>query len=203
MKNNFLRGMVAGFIFTLLISSICRVTFYGLEGRIASSIDVFAINLVFMIVSALIVFFLKKLKVDNKITLISNILLILFGILVTVSIFYSKIIGIITFDYQIPGPIVELPNILWLIVLLCVTIRNVCVNKKYGLLKFTIGEVISVIILIGIDLVLNMCVNRPFHNATNVNEVINSIIQGICGIGIVVYSTYMLKKCVYSYKRID
>lgn len=117
MKNIFLRGMIVGFIFTLLISSICYITFYG-EYGISSSINVLNINLVFMIVSALIVFFLKKLKINNKIALISNILLILFGVLVMIGIFYEKISEIITVNYIMPGPTIKIPNMLWLIVLL-------------------------------------------------------------------------------------
>ena len=198
MKNNFLRGMIAGFIFTLLISSICCVTFYGLEYGIASSINVFAVNLVFMIISALIVFFLKKLKVYNKIALISNILLILFGILVVISIFYEKISGIITVNHIIPGSTIKIPNMLWLIVLLCVTIRNVCADKnqkKQGLLKFIIGELIAVIILSIVDLGLNEFIN-PFNNALDLNRLINSVIQGMCAILIIVYSLYMAKKCL-------
>lgn len=200
-KNNFLRGIIAGFIFTLLISSICYVTYYGLEYAIASSIDVFAVNLVFMIVSALIVFFLKKLRVDDKIALITNILLIIFGILVEIGIFYEKISEIITItiNYGVTGPQVKIPNIFWLIVLLCVTIRNVCTdeNQKHRLLKFIIGELIGVVILIIVHIGLGWFIDS-FNNALEVNRIINSVIQGICGILIVVYSLYMAKKCIDS-----
>lgn len=197
MKNIFLRGMIAGFIFTLLISSICYITFYGLEYGIASSIHVLTINLVFMIVSALIVFFLKKLKINNKIALISNILLILLGVLVMIGIFYEKISEIITVNYIIPGPTIKIPNMLWLIVLLSVTISNACADKdqKHGLLKFIIGELIAVIMFGMINFALSVFINE-FNNALDVNRVVNSVIQGMCAILIVVYSLYMAKKCL-------
>lgn len=201
MKNNFLQGIISGFIFTLLINSICCVTFYGLEYGIASSGDVFIINLVFMIISIFIAFVLKKLKILNKMNLISNVLLVLFGILILSSIFYEKIRGIITVDYIIPGPVVQVPSILWLIIILCITIRSIGMdeNQKYGLLKFLIGEIISLIILGAINLILFFCINS-FHNALAVNKIINNIIQGICSIWIIMYSTYLAKKSWDSYK---
>ena len=210
MKNSFWRGIIEGLIFTLLISSICDVTVYGLEGVIADSLTVFGINLVFMIISVLIVYFLKKFKVYNKISLISNILLILFGILIVISIFYGKIDGIISVDYMMPGTTVKVPNMLWLMVLLCVTIRNVCVDEKHGLLKFIIGELIAVIILSMVDFALCELINvfnngaiylsseiNDFNNkAINLSFKSNTVIRGIGGCLIVVYSLYMAKKCV-------
>lgn len=201
MKNSFFRGLISGFIFTLLISSICSVTFYGLEHGIASSIDVFIINLLFMMISIFVAFVLKKMRILNKMKLISNILIGLFGALVFSGIFYENIRGFLTIDYVIPGPIVQIPSVFWLIVVLGATIADTGIdeNQKCGLLKFMIGEIISVVILWVIDFVLTFSIGT-IHNAWEVNNIINSIIQGICSVGIIGYSTYRIKKYLDSYK---
>lgn len=197
MRNNILQGIIVGFIFTLLISSICCVTYYGLDYVIGVSIVVFGINLLFIAISALIVALFKKLTNNNKIVLISNILLSLFGILMIVSIFNKEIIKLITIDYTIPGPTIKIPNIIWLIILLCVTIGNSCTdnNQKHKILRFAIGQAISVVILSVIHNILFMNI-KIFNNALEVNNFINNVIQGICGIFIVIYFACMSKKCL-------
>ena len=199
MKNNYLQGLISGFILTLLISSICKVTFYGLEYGIASTIHVLSINILFIIISIFIVFLLKKLKIFNKIMLISNILLIIFGILTIINIFYGKIAEFITTDFVIPGPTVKVPSVIWFIVILCAMISSIgmCEKNKRILLKFGIGELVAIMLFGIIDIILNNISIIKFTIHTN--NLINAIIQVACGILIIGYSVYemnkQLKKC--------
>lgn len=199
MKNNYLQGLISGFILTLLISSICKVTFYGLEYGVASAIHVLSVNILFITISIFIVFLLKKLKIFNKIMLISNILLIIFGILTIINIFYGKISEFITTDFLIAGPTVKIPSVIWFIVILCAMISSIgmCEKNKRTLLKFGIGELAAIVLFGIIDMILN---NISIIKCTiHTNNLINSIIQVLCGVLITGYSVYetnkQLKKC--------
>lgn len=197
MRNKILQGIIVGFIFTLLISSVCCVTYYGLDYVIGVGVVVWGINLLFIAISALIAALFKKLTNTNKIILISNILLSLFGILMIAGIFNKEIIKLITIDYMIPGPTIKIPNIIWLIILLCVTIGNSSTNNnpKHEILRYAIGQAISVVILSIIHDILFANI-KTFNNALEVNNFINNVIQGICGVFIVIYFACMSKKCL-------
>lgn len=202
MKKIFLQGMILGLIFILLINSICDVTFYGSEFPISSSFEVLLVNLTTLILSTVIVLLLKKLDISNKIVQITNILLIVFGIIIVIGAFFEPIREIVTFNhlYGVTGPDIKLPNILWLLILLCVTISNIYsfLPQKWILSSFFIGELVSVIIISFINLLLEEFITT-FNNAIYISINLNVCIQVICGISIVIYFVYMTKKLPYGF----
>ena len=196
MKNNkFIKGIRTGFIFCLLINALCLVTYFGLEFAVADGNMVFGINLLFMIISAIIVFILRKLKINEKIALISNVVLILFGIASIVSIFVGNIGQIFTTDFVMPGPTVKIPSIVLLLV--WISIFSVEFYKtedsKYGILKFILGSILASGILLTVFSILSY---KSLNMDLNKNQLIKQIIQGVCSTGIVGYYLYTLKKLI-------
>ena len=148
-----------------------------------------------MIISAIIVFILRKLKINEKIALISNVVLILFAIASIVSIFVGNIGQIFTTDFVMPGPTVKIPSIVLLLV--WISIFSVEFYKtedsKYGILKFILGSILASGILLTVFSILSY---KSLNMDLNKNQLIKQIIQGVCGTGIVGYYLYTLKKFV-------
>ena len=57
-KKEIFKGLFIGFISTLLICSICKVTFYGLDYAVSVSSIVIGKNLLYMFFASIIAFFI-------------------------------------------------------------------------------------------------------------------------------------------------
>ena len=197
LKWNFIRGLLIGTVFTLLINSICLVTYYGLEYGIASGLHVFFINIGAIVISSIIVFILNKTININKIlALIACLIVLVFSGIAIGSVFNKNLVEFLTFNYVMPGPTVLLPNILlWIIVWISVmaTETKKIDNEKFNILTFSIGTMISGVIIAAIDMFLTGHI-LVFNNALQVNTTINNWIQLSCCIAIIIYYCNTIKK---------
>ena len=194
-NNKFIKGIIIGFILCLLINAFCLVTYFGLDYAVADKFMVLGINISFMIISAISVFIFRKLKINEKIAIILNVVLILFGIATIAGVFVENITQVFTIDFIMPGPTVKIPSILLLLV--WISVFSVEFYKKedskYGILKFILGSILALGILLTVFSILS-------YNSLNMdwdkNQLLKQIIQGVCGTGIVGYYIYTLKKLV-------
>ncbi len=62
-----------------------------------------------------------------------------------------------------------------------------------GLLKYFAVSFIVTVVLFIINFILKICID-PGKLKMNVNEFINIVIRGVCGVGIVGYFIYKLRK---------
>ena len=191
-KKEIFKGLFIGFIITLLICSICKVTFYGLDYAVSVSSVVIGKNLLYMVFASIIAFFIQKTKISKKIVLVSNLLLIIFGIFVIV----GQNLNIVTKEFVIPGPTILVPNIIWFTIIAIITIGNTSLkNKKWkNILNFLIGESLATVMICIMDLVLGQCMSNGISNALEINNNINYIIRCICGVLTVIYSAIAAKK---------
>ena len=200
LKWNFIRGLLIGTIFTLLINSICLVTYYGLEYGVASGLDVLFINIGAIAISSIVAFILKKINKNiniNKILeLIACFIILIFSVIAICGIFNKNFTEFLTSNYIIPGPTVLIPNILlWIIVWISIMIieTKIIDNVKYNVLTFIVGTIVSVAIQAVIDIFLTKYISA-FNNALQVNTTINHFIQLGCCITITIYYCNTLRK---------
>lgn len=191
-KKEIFKGLFIGFISTLLICSICKVTFYGLDYEVSLSSVVIGKSLLYMSLASIIAFFIQKIKISNKIGLVSNLLLIILGIFVIV----GQNLNIVTSEFVIPGPTILIPNIIWFAIVAIITIGATSLKNSTwkNILNFLIGEFIAIAMIYIMDLVLSKCMANGISNALDINNDINNIIRCICGVLIVIYSAIVAKK---------
>ena len=186
MNKSIFKGIITGTLYILIIFSTCLVTFYGTEYGMSFDIGVMAISFVYLIIAEII----SKTKIACTISKISKIISIIVGIVVVISAFVNSIFNFTTIKYVMPGPIVLLPNIIWLFVITFFTLANINFGNKENkdLLKFFIGAIVSVVVLYLVNIVLKMYIDSGV--TMSVNEIINIILRAVCGTGIAGYSIY-------------
>mgnify|MGYP005940992237 FL=1 len=190
MNKSIFKGIITGTLYILIIFSTCLVTFYGTEYGMSFDIGVMAISFVYLIIAEIIAFIISKTKIACTISKISKIISIIVGIVVVISAFVNSIFNFTTIKYVMPGPIVLLPNIIWLFVITFFTLANINFGNKENkdLLKFFIGAIVSVVVLYLVNIVLKMYIDSGV--TMSVNEIINIILRAVCGTGIAGYSIY-------------
>lgn len=196
MKKNIFKGLITGILYVIIIYSICKVTYYGMEYRLSALGYVEAILLGYLAIAGIIVFMVNKLKVVSIISKIAQITSIIIGIFVIIVSFANNVMNYTIIEYVMPGPTILLPNLIWLIFMIFLSLANIDLKNEsnkniYG---FFIGSIILIVAVSFFYGSIDEFIRNIYPLGEKQNDIINIIIRVICNIGIIGCNIHSLVK---------
>lgn len=196
MKKNIFKGLITGILYVMIIYSICKVTYYGMEYRLSALGYVEAILLGYLAIVGIIVFMVNKLKVVSIISKIAQITSIIIGIFVIIASFANNVMNYTIIEYVMPGPTILLPNLIWLIFMIFLSLANIDLKNEsnkniYG---FFIGSIILIVAVSFFYGSIDEFIRNIYPLGEKQNDIINIIIRVICSIGIIGCNIHSLVK---------